>query len=157
MPKLTAVFVRAQKSPPHSRRPVRFPDGNGLYLQVALGDTKSWLFRFTLHGRAREMGLGPVGEPPGGVPLAEARRLAGGARGLLRRGDPIEERRERKATLRRESQEAAERTFKAAADAYIKVRVAGWKNPKHGAQWAATLEQSVSRDRQHASGADRDR
>src|SRR3712207_6994864 len=43
---------------------------------------------------AREMGLGPVGEPPAGVPLARARVLAAEARALLRQGcDPIEERR----------------------------------------------------------------
>ncbi len=55
---------------------MRFGDGDGLYLQVAAGNTKSWLFRYTLRGKAREMGLGPVGEPPDGVPLAKARILA---------------------------------------------------------------------------------
>ena len=33
-------------------------DGGGLYLQVASPVSKSWLFRFTRHGRARTMGLG---------------------------------------------------------------------------------------------------
>ena len=80
MGKLTALSVRSLQCPSNSRRPVRFGDGDGLYLQVAPGNTKSWLFRFTLHGKAREMGLGPVGEPPGGVPLAEARKLAAAAR-----------------------------------------------------------------------------
>ncbi len=142
MPKLTAAFVRNQKCPSNSQRPVRFGDGSGLYLQVAPGDTKSWLFRFTLHGKAREMGLGPVGEPPGAVSLADARRLAGEARALLRDGrDPIVERQERKATLRREALEASERTFRAAAEAFVKTRAAGWKNEKHAAQWTATLEQ----------------
>src|SRR3954463_13004222 len=91
MPKLTAAFIRGAKCPSNSRRPVRFGDGEGLYLQVAPpGDTKSWLFRFTLYGKAREMGLGRVGDPPGAVPLAEARKLAGEARALLREGrDPI--------------------------------------------------------------------
>jgi hypothetical protein len=104
------------KCPPNSRRPVGFGDGEGLYLQVSPGDTKSWLFRYTLYGKAREMGLGPVGEPPGGVPLAEARKLAGAARATLREGrDPIVARQERKAELRRAALEAAERTFKAAA------------------------------------------
>ncbi len=51
--------------------------------KVAPRDTKSWLFRYTLRGKAREMGLGPVGEPPGGVPLAEARKLAAAARASL--------------------------------------------------------------------------
>lgn len=131
MANLTAAFVRVQKCPPHSKRTVHFPDGNGLYLQIARGDTKSWLFRFTLNGPTRELGLGPVGEPPGAVPLAMARRLAGEAHALLRDGcDPVEERKESQAALRRQAQQATERTFKAAAKAYLDVRAAGWKNPQ---------------------------
>src|SRR5579863_3982367 len=102
MGKLSMASVRASRCPSNSRRPARFGDGDGLYLQVAPGDTKSWLFRYTLRGKAREMGLGPVGEPPGGVPLAEARKLAAAARASLREGrDPIAERQERKAALHR--------------------------------------------------------
>ena len=83
-------MVKALRFPGDKMRPVRFGDGDGLYLQVAPGDTKSWLFRYTLRGKAREMGLGPVGEPPAGVPLAKARVLAGEARALLRDGrDPL--------------------------------------------------------------------
>lgn len=33
-------------------------DGNGLYLYVKPGGTKSWIFRYQLAGRRREMGLG---------------------------------------------------------------------------------------------------
>src|SRR5438067_6261699 len=93
MGNLTAAAVRAAKCPSNSRRPVRFGDRDGLYLQVAPGDTKSWLFRYTFRGKAREMGLGPVGEPPNGIPLAKARIRAAEAKALLRAGrDPIEER-----------------------------------------------------------------
>jgi integrase len=142
MSNLTAAFVRVQKCPSNSRRPVRFSDGGGLYLQVAPGDTKSWLFRFTRYGKAREMGLGPAGEAPGDVTLAQARKLAGDARSVLRDGrDPINERQERKAAIRRAEMEATERSFKAATEAFVKVRAPGWKNPKHGAQWTATMEQ----------------
>src|SRR5438132_5086686 len=38
-------------------------DGGGLYLQVREGRgglTRSWVFRYTLHGVARNMGLGPL-------------------------------------------------------------------------------------------------
>src|SRR3954469_6953202 len=120
MAKLTVASVRAAKCPSHARRPVRFGDGGGLYLQVAPGNTKSWLFRFTLNGRAREMGLGAVGDPPGGVPLAEARKLAAEAKALLREGrDPIVEKQERKATQHRAALDASERTFKAAAEAFV--------------------------------------
>jgi len=142
MGKLTALSVRSLQCPPNSGRPARFGDGGGLYLQVAPGGSKSWLFRFMLYGKAREMGLGPVGEPPGGVPLAEARKLAATARASLREGrDPIAARQEHKAELRRAALEAAERTFK--AEALVKAKSAGWKNEKHAAQWTATLEAHV--------------
>ena len=59
MGKLTSLRVRAARHP-DGNRPVRVGDGEGLYLQVAPGGSKSWLFRYTLCGRAREMGLGAV-------------------------------------------------------------------------------------------------
>ncbi len=141
MGKLSAVMIKALRFPADKTRPVRFGDGEGLYLQVAPGDTKSWLFRYTLNGKAREMGLGAVGDASDGVPLAKARILAGEARAKLRDGtDPIGNRQaERQAKLRAEL-EAAERTFKAAAVALVAGKQAGWRNAKHAAQWMATLE-----------------
>ena len=62
--KAPAVMVKALRFPGDKMRPVRFGDGDGLYLQVAPGDTKSWLFRYTLRGKAREMGLGALGSCP---------------------------------------------------------------------------------------------
>jgi integrase len=141
MGKLTAAAVRAAKCPSNSRRPVRFGDGDGLYLQVAPGDTKSWLFRFMLRGKAREMGLGPVGESPEGVPLAKARQVAAEAKALLRAGrDPIEERKAARQAEHKNRAEATARTFKAVALALVESKRPGWRNPKHGAQWLATLE-----------------
>jgi hypothetical protein len=37
-----------------------YHDGGGLYLQVGAGGAKSWIYRFMLDGRPREMGLGPL-------------------------------------------------------------------------------------------------
>ena len=141
MGNLSAAMVKAVKFPTDKTRPVRFGDGEGLYLQVAPGNTKSWLFRYTLRGKAREMGLGPVGDAPDGVPLAKARVLAGEARAKLQKGaDPIGERQaDRLAHLQAEA-DAAERTFKAAATALVDSKRAGWRSAKHGAQWLATLE-----------------
>jgi len=144
MGKLTAVAVRTAKHPSNSRRPVRMGDGDGLYLQVAAGDTKSWLFRYTLRGKAREMGLGPVGESPERVPLAKARILAAEAKALLRDGkDPLAEREAVHGSRVRAAIEAKERTFKAAATALVDSKRSGWRNAKHGAQWLATLEAHV--------------
>jgi integrase len=142
MGELTAVSIRAAKhNPAKGARPIRFGDGAGLYLQVAVGDTKSWLFRYTLRGKAREMGLGPVGEPPSGVPLAKARILAGEQRAMLRDGrDPLVERTAIRAARLRADAEAAERTFRSAAIALVESKRSGWRNAKHAAQWMATLE-----------------
>src|SRR3981189_2648213 len=68
-------------------------DGGGLYLQVTQGSDgtprKSWIFRYTVAGRERQMGFGPLSD----VPLAEARDRALAARELRRAGkDPIVER-----------------------------------------------------------------
>lgn len=52
-------------------RPGRYADGNGLYLQVGKSG-KSWLFRYMLNGKAREMDLGSVRL----ISLAVARRKA---------------------------------------------------------------------------------
>jgi hypothetical protein len=50
--RLTAVEVRGID------KKGMYDDGGGLYLQVSASGAKSWIFRFTLDGRAREIGLG---------------------------------------------------------------------------------------------------
>lgn len=71
------------------KEPGMYADGGGLYLQVSRSGTKSWIFRFALSGREREMGLGPLHT----VSLSEARDLALEARKLKLRGiDPIDAR-----------------------------------------------------------------
>lgn len=115
--------------------PGRYAVGDGAYLQIAAGGTKSWVFRYQRDGKARHMGLGPFDL----VTLAEAREKARDARRLLLNGtDPLEA----KATKRRQASLAAAQsvTFKHSAERYIASHAAGWRNPKHKAQWTATLE-----------------
>jgi hypothetical protein len=71
--KLSAIAVARLKEPG------RYADGGGLYLQVAVGGTKAWLFRFMRDGQARQMGLGPIRD----VSLADARCKASEARKQL--------------------------------------------------------------------------
>lgn len=138
--RLTARAVAAAKHPGRPARPVRIGDAAGLYLQIAPGGSKSWLFRFTLAGKAREMGLGPVGEPPDGVTLAAARLAAAEARGLLRGGlDPIEHRTTARRRAEVQRQRAATHTFRAVAEDMIAAREAGWRNAKHRWQWRSSL------------------
>lgn len=113
-------------------------DGDGLYLQVTKAGAKSWVFRFQLNKRRREMGLGPLAT----VPAKEARRRAAEVRVQVAAGiDPIEERRRLAAEeAERKAQAAAHAvTFKKAAEDYIEANRAGWRNAKHAQQWENTL------------------
>ena len=113
-----------------------------LYLQVACrtgpttevgpgsqasAGSRSWLFRYMLRGQARYQGLGSCEL----VTLAEARQKALGGRRLIAGGiDPLAERR---------SAKAKPVTFADCAERYIAAHAPGWRNPKHRAQWTATL------------------
>ena len=67
----------------------RYADGNGLSLQVTDQQTKSWLFRYTLREKQRQMGLAPLDT----VSLAKARgKLLDCRKSLLEDNDPIEKR-----------------------------------------------------------------
>jgi integrase len=122
-------------------KPGLYPDGAGLAMQISAFETKAWVLRFMMAGRARKMGLGPVSVKPNDklVSLAEARKLATDARNLARQGiDPIDERTARKAAQAAEQVKAT--TFKECAQGYIAAHQASWKSAKHAAQWEATLE-----------------
>ncbi len=116
------------------RKPGYYPDGGGLYLQVSKSGSKSWIFRFMLHGRAREMGLGSLNN----MSLKEARSQARHCRQLLEnKVDPITARDDENAARR--ITEAAQRTFDECAKDYIQSHKAGWKNTKHVKQWESTI------------------
>ena len=112
----------------------RYADGGGLYLQVSDSSTKSWLFRFMLNAKAREMGLGSVTL----VSLAEARAKALECRKALLEGtDPIDARKGKRTQQRLEAAKSV--TFDFCATSYIESHRAGWKNAKHAGQWQTTL------------------
>jgi integrase len=130
--KLTPAKVK------NASKPGLYGDGGGLWLSVGPTGGKSWLFRFMLNGKAREMGLGALHT----IGLAEARERAQAARRLCLDGiDPLGMRQAEKA--RRAAEAAAAITFRAAAAMYIKAHRAGWRNEKHAWQWGATLEAHV--------------
>ena len=102
--KLTALAVRKQT------RPGGYGDG-GLWLQVRDGGRRTWVLRFMLNGRSREMGLGAEAD----VPLADAREL-------------------------RRAGQGAGMTFRDVALLYIAAHEGTWRNDKHRAQWGSTLD-----------------
>ncbi|WP_375679809.1 tyrosine-type recombinase/integrase [Bartonella sp. AP7XZML] len=71
----------------------KYNDGAGLLLHKRKDGGAQWIYRYTIHGRRREMGLGALRD----VSLKQARELATGWRSVLREGrDPIKERNKQK-------------------------------------------------------------
>ena len=138
--RLTAIAVKALCHDGRKDRPIRVPDGDGLYLQVTRSNTKSWLFRYKVAGREREMGLGAYGDPPDKVTLAEARKRASAARALLAEGqDPLDVRKAERARASDAVQLALGTSFEAVALEMLSAKQDEWGNAKHRQQWYNTL------------------
>lgn len=122
-------------------KPGRHADGGGLHLLVKDSGARSWVYRFMLNGKSRDVGLGAAAGPDA-ITLADARDKAAALRLKVKSGiDPIAERDREAAQARAEAQAAkiAGITFKAAAEAYIAANEDGWRNSKHRQQWSNTL------------------
>ena len=114
--------------------PGRHADGNGLYLSISPdGSRRRWVYLFrwkapgeTGAGKLREMGLGSANS----VGLKDAREKARQARASVEQGhDPLQ----KKLAPQRVP------TFGEMADEVVSALQAGWRNPKHAAQWRMTL------------------
>jgi integrase len=119
MGKLTALQVKNAK-------PGRHVDGQGLILLVRPEGSRSWVLRVQAMGKRRDFGLGST------LTLTEAREKAAFWRKLAKSGvDPsLESKRVRQVIP----------TFATAARTYHASQTAGWRSPKHAAQWLTTLE-----------------
>jgi integrase len=126
-------------------KPGRYADGGGLQLLVKSTGARSWVFRFMLKGRTRDIGLGPAGGP-GAITLSKARDDADDLCKLVKTGvDPLQFREEEAAKAAAAAQAAAIAgiTFRESAEAYIAAHEARWRNAKHRSQWTNTLEAYV--------------
>lgn len=141
-------------------RPGFYSDGGGLYLQIGPTGTKSWVFKYTIRGKRRGMGLGPVNladfgkqgrHTPqwgdvtltwGSMTLAEARTEAAKLAALVRSGiDPLEAKEaERRAKLEAQAEHDRRKTFKECAEIVIAQKSDELRNAKAIAQWQSTLE-----------------
>lgn len=120
--KLTAVEVK------NLSQPGRYGDGGGLYLEVEKDGSKRWLFRYQLHGRRRDMGLGAY--DPKRNSLAQARKAAQDAREQIGRGtDPIDARR----------RPTGVPTFAEQSRRLIADLAPGWRGAKTEAGWTRSL------------------
>ena len=119
MAKLTAARVRTLD------KPGMHGDGAGLYLRIAPGGSKQWIFRATVGGRRCEIGLGAYPA----LTLAKARDMAQANRAAIAAGrDPLAEKRKAKMP-----------TFREAAAAVHDALLPTWRNAKHGKQFISTL------------------
>lgn len=121
--RLSARFVQSAPAGYHS-------DGAGLYLLVTEEGTASWVFRYTIRGRKREMGLGSAAL----YTLADARKRRDEQRRLLAEGrDPIDE--------RKAARSVTQRFWGESAEDFIKAHEAEWKTPEQAAQWRQSLNE----------------
>lgn len=137
--RLSAIEVQRLK------RPGYHCDGGGLYLRVTHQGTKSWLFRFTLAARTRDMGLGPYPA----VSLAAAREAALICRQKVAADeDPIDARVAERTASRLASAQSI--TFRSCSEAYIGAHEASWSNDKHLDQ-LLPAKTKLSRVRHHSA------
>jgi integrase len=128
----------ATAKPKRGRKALVLADGGNLYLQCTLADDdttvrRSWVFRYEVDGRRREMGLGAAHT----IGLAEARNRARALRvQLVDNIDPLAQREaDRRAKL---AEQARTVTFAECAKRYLNLHAATW-GVAHRHQWHATL------------------
>lgn len=115
------------KAVEHLSKPGKHPDGEGLYLVVSNTGSKSWLLRYQLNGKRRDMGLGSYPA----ASLKTARLAAADARTWILKGiDPVDHRKAEQNRQREQQQADKARTvtFKVLALDYLK---------QHGGTWSA--------------------
>ncbi|EJO93770.1 Phage integrase [Ectopseudomonas mendocina DLHK] len=118
--------------------PGKTNDGDGLYFQISKAGVSSWIFRYKLEGKGREMGLGPYPA----VTLAEARQLAADQRKVLAAGDDPLAARDSAREQRREAERKAQArriTFETLAKEYQQAHGASWSE-KWRKGWLRKLE-----------------
>ena len=109
-----------------------YSDGDGLRLRVDKNNNKNWVFRYSMFGKSKDMGLGkfPI------VTLNDARQKLVNAKKIIYEGkDPIKLKKEKQIELKRKSI-----TFKKVRDEFIETFQVEWSNSKHKNQWINTLK-----------------
>ena len=113
---LTTATVRNKRL-----KPARHPDGDGLYLVVAKGGSRSWPLRTTVNGRQREFGLDSARK----VSLKAARAAANAKKEKIDHGIDL--------TTPVPTLASAARTVHA-------LHAPNWTSPKYSHQWLTDLQ-----------------
>lgn len=134
MPKIAAALSAAQVAKLAEAGLYAVGGVAGLQLRIDPAGSRHWILRVKIGKKRRDIGLG--GFPT--VSLAQARERAREARELIWRGiDPVEQRKAARAALVA-AQDVP--TFAECARRFLTNKRAEFRNAKHAAQWAATLE-----------------
>ncbi len=113
---------------------VRCDDARGLYVRMFDTGAITWVFRFKLHGKTRQLGFGPYPA----ISLASARKKARDAYALVKEGrDPAADAREKTETAK--TQAARQVTFKTYAEQYMVDRRETFKTARTGKTWETSL------------------
>ena len=105
-------------------------DGGGLQLHVRHDGNRAWVFRYTLFGRRREMGLGSCTY----VTLQQARQFADEARAMVRVGkDPIKEKRV----------QSQQHTLTDVTSSAFEARKSQLKNDGEAGKWLSPLQTHI--------------
>lgn len=116
--KLTETKIKKLKTGIHS-------DGGGLYLRIRASGSSSWVFIYKRDGKRTELGLGGyAGTSTAPVSLELAREKANAVRDRLARGEEL----------------SKGKTFADIMEDVIAVKIQGFRNEKHKAQWRFTLD-----------------
>ncbi len=115
------------------KKPGRYTDAlaMGLHLWVKDGDKKYWIYRYTMEGKQKNIGLGPYPD----VGLADARIKAIEAKKKVMNG--IDPKPHKETRVEMEKQKT---TFSEFAKQFIESKSSEWTNTKHRLQWEFTIE-----------------
>jgi integrase len=116
-----------------------YPDGAGLYLQIAKNGSRSWVLRYRFAGKRRHLGLGAVEL----VGLAEARDRAQTARRQIWEGkDPVALKRQERGEARVAAAKSI--TVAKAIERYIAAHQPSWSSVVHQNQWRSSMARFVT-------------
>jgi hypothetical protein len=126
-----------------ARKPGYLSDGGGLHLQVTVNKSgqvnKSWVYRFLIHGKSREMGLGPLSDTNS---LAEARAERNRWREVLKSGrDPIEEKERQRHSAALEASHTV--SFQETVTAFMKANADRWRAKATADDWESELRHGM--------------
>lgn len=127
MPKIATPLTAAAVA--KLKEPGRYAVGgaDGLHLRITPAGTRLWVLRAMFEGKRIDFDMGRFED----VSLSQARDAANDKRREIRTGT-LETHPPTKKSLK-------DNLFREIAEAFIAEKAAGWRNPKHQAQWSASL------------------